>query len=304
MSHKLTTEEFVRRSNEVHKCKYGYLNVSYINNQTKIKITCPVHGIFLQRPDSHLWGKGCWSCSNTKRLTTDLFILEAKKVHKNKYDYSKTNYTTAHHKVKIKCPTHGEFLQKAYSHLQGRGCKKCGGTCKSSTENFVKNSNLVHKNKYDYSLVDYSNNRNKVKIICRKHGTFFQKPNYHLLGEGCPKCAKRISKPEVEFLNFFNIPDEKSARQVCIMNKQVDGFIDRTNTIYEFLGDYWHGNPQKYNCDDINPACKKSYGELYENTIKKFELLKNCGYNVRYVWESDWKKFKRGIDKTPHILEF
>jgi hypothetical protein len=69
----------------------------------------------------------------------------------------------------------------------------------------------------------------------------------------------------------------------------VDGFDSETNTVYEFYGDYYHGNPKIYKKDDVNPTTKCSYGLLYENTQKREQDLKNAGYNVISVWESDWK---------------
>ncbi|MFH1013611.1 MAG: hypothetical protein V1769_03775, partial [Thermoplasmatota archaeon] len=70
------------------------------------------------------------------------------------------------------------------------------------------------------------------------------------------------------------------------------------------LGDYWHGNPEKFDPDDTNKICHKTYNELYNETFKKFDILKMNGYNVKYIWETDWKRFKANIDKTPKILNY
>jgi hypothetical protein len=90
--------------------------------------------------------------------------------------------------VKIICGDHGVFEQIPSSHLNGKGCHLCGGTAKLDTETFIKLSTSKHNGKYDYSLVDYVNNRTKVKIICGDHGVFDQRPNHHLNGSGCDKC--------------------------------------------------------------------------------------------------------------------
>jgi hypothetical protein len=71
---------------------------------------------------------------------------------------------------------------------------------------------------------------------------------------------------------------------------QVDGFDPETNTIYEFNGDYWHGNPVKYNPEDINEINHKTFSELYKETLIKKEILENAGYKVVSIWESEWKK--------------
>ena len=130
---------------------------------------------------------------STKLKTTEQFIIDAKKIHNNKYDYSLVDYINNKSKVKIICPTHGEFEQIPYSHLRGSGCPKCKGDkqrilCQSNKEEFTNKADKIHSNKYDYSLVDYKNAHTKVKIICPIHGEFEQKPTHHLSGKGCPKC--------------------------------------------------------------------------------------------------------------------
>ena len=123
---RFNTEEFITRAREIHGDKYDYSKVEYINNKTKICIICPEHGEFWQRPYKHLYcGRGCPRCGNTTKLTTKEFIEKAKKIHNNKYNYSKTNYITTEKKVCIICPEHGEFWQTPHSHLNGEGCPIC-----------------------------------------------------------------------------------------------------------------------------------------------------------------------------------
>jgi len=125
----------------------------------------------------------------TLRATTAEFIEKAKKVHGDKYDYSLVEYLDNQTKVKIVCKTHGEFLQVPYSHCNGRGCPFCSNNnFKSNTQEFVKKAVQVHGDLYDYSKVDYSNNRSKVKIICRIHGEFLQTPVEHYR-YGCNQCG-------------------------------------------------------------------------------------------------------------------
>ena len=64
---------------------------------------------------------------------------------------------------------------------------------KERCNNFIKKSNIKHNNKYDYSKVNYVNNHTKVCIICPEHGEFWQQPNNHFSGNGCPKCAKVLT---------------------------------------------------------------------------------------------------------------
>ncbi len=127
-------------------------------------------------------------------ITTEEFIRRAKEVHGDKYDYSKVKYVNATTKVCIICPEHGEFWQKAGSHLNGHGCRKCSNVSLSlsrrdSKDAFIEKAKSVHGDKYDYSKVEYVNSNTKVCIICPEHGEFCMAPNAHLGGQGCPKCS-------------------------------------------------------------------------------------------------------------------
>lgn len=129
---------------------------------------------------------------NGVRLTLDEFTQKGVEVHGDKYVYNNVNYINNHTKISILCKQHGEFLQTPGSHLNGSGCPHCWkGSIPthipSSTKEFVKKAKKIHK--YDYSKVNYITARIKVEIICKKHGSFWQTPDSHLRGSGCPVCA-------------------------------------------------------------------------------------------------------------------
>ena len=124
------------------------------------------------------------------------FIDSSSIVHKNKYDYSCVDYINTNFKVKILCPTHGEFEQLPKHHLGGSGCSKCSGNHKKNTNTFISEAINKHHNKYDYSLVNYKSIHGKVDIICDKHGVFKQTPSHHLNGSGCPKCGNDVISKE------------------------------------------------------------------------------------------------------------
>lgn len=132
----------------------------------------------------------------SKKKTTNEFISEAISIHGNKYNYSKVEYHGKGDKVCIICPEHGEFWQTPEKHLSGQGCPLCSKTMKGNNDSFVKKAICVHGCKYDYSKVNYINNREKVCIICPEHGEFWQDPHNHLKGKGCPECGKEINKPK------------------------------------------------------------------------------------------------------------
>lgn len=118
----------------------------------------------------------------------DDFVKKAKKVHNDKYDYSKAKYKSAKTKIEILCLKHGKFYQNPNNHLQGKGCPKCKGGVKFKLGDFVELAKEVHNDKYDYSKVKYKNAKTHIVIICSKHGEFIQLADSHIRGHGCPKC--------------------------------------------------------------------------------------------------------------------
>jgi len=123
-------DDFISLSNQVHSNKYDYSMVKYINNKKKVKILCPIHGFFEQIPYSHIKGAGCEKCgfkdrADVNRKGVEQFIEDSNRVHNGKYDYSLVEYICADFKVKIICPIHGIFEQRAYKHLQKQGCPIC-----------------------------------------------------------------------------------------------------------------------------------------------------------------------------------
>ena len=211
--HKLTTEEFIKRATAIHGNRYDYSKVNYIDARTKVCIICKRCGcVFYQRPSLHLNGNGC-KCNkmynNGRRLTTEEFIKKAKEVHGDKYDYSKVEYKNTSTKVCIICPEHGEFWQTPNAHLQGHGCRKCSNNFLSdihykTTDTFIKECKDVFGDKYDYSKVNYVNNKTKVCIICPEHGEFWQLPYYFLTHKGCPKCNKKPKKNKIKKERKYN----------------------------------------------------------------------------------------------------
>lgn len=123
------------------------------------------------------------------------FIDKAKKIHGERYVYSKVKYCKSKIKVIITCRIHGDYEQSPNSHLAGYGCLECGKIngsrkrTKIDTETFVEKAKKVHGEEYLYSDVKYIHHREDVQITCRIHGKFPQRPDRHLSGQGCPHCA-------------------------------------------------------------------------------------------------------------------
>jgi very-short-patch-repair endonuclease len=185
-----TNKEFIENSKEIHGDKYDYSKVEYKNCKEYIIIICKIHGEFLQSPSNHKNGKGCIKCLK-KYKNTEEFILFSKKIHNDKYDYSKVEYKNMNEKVIIICKIHGEFLQSPSNYTMGKGCSKCSGRYTLSNDEFIKKCINKHDDKYDYSKVEYKNCKENIIIICKKHGEFIQGGDSHLRGSGCPLCINK-----------------------------------------------------------------------------------------------------------------
>lgn len=127
------------------------------------------------------------------KITTELFINRAKKIHGNEYEYSQVIYSGMHNKIKIFCnKCKHYFEQKPCKHLLGQGCPYCMGK-KQTKEDFIKKAIQIHKNKYNYKESDYKTLTTKICIYCNTCKNYFwQLPNKHLAGQGCPYCTVHV----------------------------------------------------------------------------------------------------------------
>ena len=132
--------------------------------------------------------------------------------------------------------------------------------------------------KFQNSLTDHQ----KQDIKTKREQTTLEKFGVKNVFELIEKC----SKTETEFLNEYeNKNNVKIDRQYRINRMFVDGFI-KPNIIIEFLGDYWHGYR---NNEELNEKVNKTFKELYMETFNRFQRLKELGYRIYYIWETDYK---------------
>lgn len=307
--HILSTDEFIEKAIQVHGENYDYSKTKYIKMGQLLIIICPIHGDFEQIPSNHITHcQGCKKCVDNTKSTTIEFIEKAIQVHGVKYNYSRVDYKNRSTHIEIICPEHGMFSQTPGNHLYGYGCSFCGiikmATSQKKPLNvFIEEANVVHNNIYDYSNVIYENARTYITINCSKHGPFIQTPDSHLRGCGCPKCYTRHSKSQIEWLKFMesfkkiHIRHAENGGEYKIPNTKyfADGYCEETHMIFEYHGCFWHGNLKLYNIMDINPITKTTFGQLYEKTIKREKKIKERGYKLKIIWDSEWKQFKKSI---------
>jgi hypothetical protein len=260
-------------------------------------------------------GNGCPYCANRKVCNDNsLKTLRpeiAKQWHPTKNGILTPDDVTVCAGVEVwwVCEKGHEWKTYIYNRTKGVGCPYCSNkkickdnslaTCNSELAKQwhpTKNKTLTPHNVAPHSGI-------KVWWLCENNHEWESSINDRTRGNGCPKCTKRISKSCVKWLDEQNINERE--KYIFINKKRfyVDGF--NKNTIFEFLGDYWHGNPIKFNPDNIHPIIKKSFGDLLYKTINKLNYLYNCGYIIIYKWESIEQNFEYNyIDKhKEYVLE-
>lgn len=283
-SNEQTTEEWIEKAIQVHGNKYDYSKVEYKGWNQKVCIICPIHGEFWQDPTSHIakhQKRGCPECGKTLAKTTEQFIQEAKQIHGDKYDYSKTKYVNNKTKVCIICPEHGEFLQMPHMHLKHNGCPKCNGN-KKTTEQFIQEAKLVHGDKYNYSKSIYVNCKTKICITCPKHGDFYQKPHDHINSVGCLKCYNESKIP------FTYEECYEKAKQ------------------YKFLLDFKIENKKMYNyalsknwINDYTWINKRSYEDF--KSKKRIIYVYEFPNNVAYIGLTNWPERRDNQHRSKNI---
>jgi hypothetical protein len=284
------TEKFIKDAKLIWGNRFDYSLVEYINNNTKVKIICPINGVFEQQPKRHLEGRE----SKNKRLENKQnFIERANKKFNFKFDYSLVEYENNDDKVIIICPIHGEFEQKTTNHLNSKcGCGDCyKDTCNTKKvlkeettkeekvkikinrkELFFKRCFEIHGDKYDYSITEFKNSNDKVKIICREHGIFEQKASAHTSGQGCMECRleKRRTGLDVFLSRCFEIHGNKYDYSLITEYKNTLTKLDiicKKHGVFKMTPSH-HAN-RKQGC----PICSESIGEMIINNYLENKCL-------------------------------
>ena len=318
---KLTTEEFINKAKAVHGERYDYSKVEYVDNKTKVCIICPIHGVFYQRPLDHLHGHECSECGKKKniesrRKTIETFIDESRKVHGDKYDYSKVKYENTSTKVCIICKEHGEFWQAPYTHLNGHGCPKCaykGDRQRHiySQEEIIEKIRSLFGERYSFEKVVYKAMKVPIILVCHEkdengveHGEFSMRPvNIFSSHQECPKCSKenriRLQRKPVEkfieeankvhggLYEYHKVEYVNTNSKVCIVCKiHGDFWQTPTNHLKGKGCPYCSGNAKKWNKETCEQEARK-YEYIFDFRTKSSgacHVAQRNGWLDDYVW--------------------
>lgn len=248
---RVSFEDFLEQAREVHGNKYNYYKDCFVKISAKTKINCLTHGDFEQIADAHIrQGSGCPDCGfatqvEKRKMSLEDFILKSQAVHGDKYNYSKVIYKNNRAKIIVICPEHGDFYPAPGNFLSGSGCPKCSiieqhENQKKNVTDFIKDSKIVHGDKYDYSNVVYNGGKKIVEIICKKHGVFHQTPNSHQSGNGCPSCNTSkgenlikliLDNLEISYLTQYTFDGLIDKRKL-----KCDFYLPNNNLVIEYNG--------------------------------------------------------------------
>jgi very-short-patch-repair endonuclease len=294
--------KFIKKAIVVHKNKYDYSYVDYVNSTTKIKIICKKHGEFYQRPKDHINQKqGCPKCAG-KNLSHCEILEKINHIHDYKYKYINFAPKNVNDYIDIECEKHGIFRQTLLNHMYCKSnCPKCVGNDSHTLEKFIKKAIVIHGDLYDYSDGIYVNNFTKIKIICKKHGEFYQRPKDHLNHQtGCPNCRQSKGEKEIfKILSNMNIDFEtqKTFKNCTNLYKlRFDFYIPSMNLCIEYQG------IQHYKCVPFFGG-ESSYQKTKENDVIKKQFCSKNGIEILYIKYTQYKNIKIIIEKKLNIKE-
>lgn len=326
MSKIIPFTEVILQCRKVHGDKYNYVEESYKGVKFTMDIICPIHGKFTQNVYKHIkMSHGCPECgkiksisknihretkTNSHKISFEEFKAKAIEKYGDKFVYDEKSFKNMSTHMRIYCKekdingkVHGWFEQTPKQHLRTKfGCKKCADKYNALRQNytfeiFVKKSNDIHGDTYSYNKnYGYHGCSVKIPIYCKKHGEFWQTPNEHLQGYGCPICGHKKAGLYRRMKVEEFIEKAKIVHGIKYNYENIKQLETLRSYIYPICPK--HGSFKiiaQYHLDGIGcPLCNES---KLENQVRSVLEKKN----IKYVYEQkfEWLKYN-----APMSLDF
>lgn len=275
------TEKFISSFKELYGNKLDLSKFVYTKSNIKSTVICPIHGEFEATPNNLLRGRGCPTCGNINKkikqtISEQVFDERMEKIYGDSLTYNFSNYSNFGEKMEFVCSKHGSFEALPLNVLHGHGCPICGREkcSKSRTMKFeevLRRFKEVHGDTYTYDESTYKTSRKKMRIICPKHGEFWQIPMNHWGGQGCPVCKE--SKLEMELDKALTDNGIEFIRQKPLGRQSIDFYIPKYKINIECQGEQHF----KKKFDD-----KYDFKKSLERDIKKNKILRENGEKLIY----------------------
>lgn len=258
--------------------------------------------------------RGCPFCSGKRTCVHNNAFTQNLNISKE-WDYTKNikspnDYVPfSHAEVFLICPKDKSHQWKTNLITRNNGYSACP-ECQIANYNLL--TEFPHlKEEWDYGMNDMlpetfsPHSAKKAWWRCKKNNEHSWEAaiqsRTNERATGCPICFTHgYSKMQIKWLN--NISEKENINIIHAENEgeyyitdvgKVDGYCKETNTVYEFHGDFYHGNPIKYNREDVNDKLSKTYGELYDKTLARDFLIISKGYKLITMWEHDFRKLSK-----------
>ena len=322
MPAKLNQETFINRVKNNHSTQnYDYSLSVYSGSNNKVKVICPEHGVFEKRACDLMSSDGCPKCGMSKRVVkstfpTEIFIKEARKIHGDKYDYSKVEYVNCETKVSIICPKHGEFSKSPIKHISGQGCPKCSQELQAkkqtkNKEDLINELTNVYGDVYDFSKVEYKKMKTPICVICKKHGEFYARPDHLKNGHGCPICKESSLERVVRMcLKNANINVIPQYHNTTLLQKQsLDFYLPDYNIAIECQGEqhFKHCFYELYNKSN-NMTPEESLIYMQKLDVRKKRICTNNNIRLIYYLDKQFIEYMSEDDiyftNTDDLIEY
>ena len=308
--HSLLDKEYViEKSREKFGNKYDFSKFEYKGINEKSCIICPKHGEFWTTPQTHMRSKtgcpkcGIEQCAEKNVLTTEKFIEKARKIHGDKYDYSKVDCRGWYSYVTIICPEHGEFVQRTEAHLRGAGCPKCAHVVPPITKDeYIKRCKNVYGSKYALDNIRYKNMDAIISVNCEKHGEFNVRPKTFLKGSGCPLCKKEkdFIKAAIEKhgnkYDYSKVVYKNYRTPVCIIDRERGEFWQKPSKHLNGIGNNFPFDVYAY-CESVAKQYETMY-DFYMGSRKCYNKSVKNGWINNFTWLEKGKLW----EDTLHVV--
>jgi len=310
---------FIAKVNSLHPNCYDFSKVNYVNKDTRVELVCRKCGdtclvlpsLFNQKNDK----VGCQKCNIKKRASKRRLsksVIQSR-LNQNWTVLNWDNHASMESYLSVQCKICNIVHSCMVNNLvRGLGCYNCynkrrGDSLRLAQDVVIEKFVQIWGSEYDYSMVKYVSMWTKVEIKCKLHGCFHVAPHDHIDRIGCKQCSKKMcSKMQIDWIKFMEVRYsteiqhafcETGEYKIPSTRYKADGYSEKLHTIFEFHGDFYHGNPKFYNRNDVNTVCKKTFGELYRKTCEKQQKIVDLGYNLVTIWEYQWKIFIKSVKK-------
>lgn len=278
----------------------------YKGRHTKILFQCHAGHQYLTTPNNALRSSGCLVCSGKGAKTHKQFVDELAALNEIRdrkvYVDDGSTYTDAFTQMTFVCDLGHKWVTTPSNIINSKHtCRTCAGKVKKSHSQFVQEMKTARP---DVSIKEgqtYITAHTKMSFVCEKQHVWEARPVDLLLGGGCPHCVKKgYSRKCVNWLKSIEaqtgcrIQHAEQGGEFLIPDTPfyADGWCRETNTVYEFYGDVYHGNPTLFSEGDrCHPYNKQiTAGTLYRRTLEREQQIRDLGYNVVSIWESEYDK--------------